>query len=152
MAIVANPTTETTLIMKRTFTAPKSKVFEAWTKPELLKQWFIATDEHVSSLAEVDLRVGGCFRVAMKHVTKGATHTATGVYREIKAPDKLVFTWEWEGEPVNGQSLVTIEFRDAEASTEMIFKQEFLPTRKIRDDHEHGWIGCFAHMTKVLEQ
>ncbi|MBM2846979.1 MAG: Activator of Hsp90 ATPase 1 family protein [Bacteroidetes bacterium] len=149
---VATPSTETTLIMKRTFAVPRSRVFEAWTKPEMLKQWFTASAEYVSPLAEIDLRIGGRFRMAMKHITKGTTHTATGVYREIRPPDRLVFTWEWEGETENGQSLVTIELRDAGASTEMIFKQEFFPSKKIRDDHEKGWTGCFGNLTRLVQQ
>jgi len=149
---VATPSTETTLITKRTFAASRNKVFEAWTTPEMLKQWFTASAEYESPLAEVDLRIGGRFRMAMQHIAKGTTHTATGVYREIKPPDRLVFTWEWEGETVNGQSLVTVELREVGTSTEMIFKQEFFPSKKIRDDHEQGWTGCFGNLARIIQQ
>jgi len=148
---VVAPTTETTLIMKRTFAATRTKVFEAWTNPEMLKQWFTASNEYLSPLAEVDLRVGGRFRMAMKHIEKGNMHIATGIYREIKPPEKLVFTWEWEGEEENGQTLVTIEFRAIDTSTEMIFKQEFFPNKKTRDDHEKGWTGCFGNLAKLFQ-
>ncbi len=147
----AIPATETTLYMKRTFTAARAKVFEAWTKPDLLMQWFVATDEYVSPLAEVDLRVGGRFRMAMKGIAKGDMHVAKGIYREIKPPERLVFTWEWEGEPENGETVVTIELRDLNGSTEMIFKQEFFPDKKRRDDHEGGWKGCFEKLGRLVQ-
>jgi len=147
----AMPSTETTLIMKRTLAVSRERVFDAWTTPAQLKQWFFASDEYISPLAEVDLKVGGRFRMAMKHATKAKEHVATGLYREIKRPEKLVFSWEWEGEPENGQTVVTVELRDVSGATEMMFKQEFFPNKGRRDEHEGGWTGCFENLAKHVQ-
>jgi uncharacterized protein YndB with AHSA1/START domain len=87
---------ETSLFLKRTFAAPRAKVFEAWTKPEALLNWFAVTPDHVPSVAEVDLRVGGRYRIGMKHRPTGNEHIATGVYQEVVTNERLVFTWRWE--------------------------------------------------------
>jgi len=144
--------TETTLILKRTVAAPRLKVFEAWTNPVLLKQWFLASDEYVSPFAEVDLRIGGKYRMAMKHVAKGIEHVATGIFKEIQPPSRLVFTWSWEGEQSNGDTLVTIELRDLGTSTEVVLKHEYFGTKEIRDQHEMGWIGCFEKLSALLHE
>lgn len=148
---VSPPTTETTLIIRRTFPAPREKVFQAWTKPEQLKKWFAASEDYVPAVAEVDLRVGGTFRLGMRNVKNDAQHVATGIYREIRPPEKLVFTWSWEGEPESGETLVTIEFHDVGESTEIIFVQEFFPDVKRRDEHAWGWNGCFDILTRILQ-
>jgi uncharacterized protein YndB with AHSA1/START domain len=144
------PSPDTTLYMKRTFAVPRAKVFEAWTKPEVLRQWFAAGDEYIGSIAEVDLRVGGAFRIAMKHVTKGVEHTAYGTYREIVPNERLVFSFAWEEDPTKEETLITIEFRDAADGTEMNFKHDLFSTTKLRDEHGAGWALCFERMEKTL--
>ena len=147
----SDPTAETTLYLKRIFAAPREKVFRVWTKPEEIRQWFAASDEYDTPIAEVDLRVGGKFRMGMKHLPKGTLHIATGVYKEIRPPEKLVFTWSWEGQPESGETVVTIEFRDQGTSTEVIFTHELFPTAALREQHMQGWNGCFDHLAKALQ-
>ncbi len=147
----AVPTTETTLFMKRSFKASREEVFKAWTTPDRLIQWFAATKDHVGFIGEVDLRVDGRFRMGMKHLSSGKEHIATGVYREVRFPERLVFTWSWEGAPEHGESRITIDLREIEGGAEMYFTQEFFPSRKVRDDHEGGWNGCFEKLQKLIE-
>ena len=143
---------ETTLILKRTIAAPRVKVFDAWTNPALLTQWFFPTDEHVSPLVEVDLRVGGKYRMVMKHVSKGIVHVATGFYREIHPPSRLVFSWSWEGEQPPAETLVTVELHDLGASTEVVLKHESFQTKESRDQHEMGWTGKLGHLITLLQK
>ena len=144
------PLAGTTLYLTRTFAAPRHKVFEAWTRPEVISQWFAASEEHVPSVAEVDLRVGGSYRIGMKHIAKGTEHIATGVYKEIVPDERLVFTWSWEENPNENETLITIEFRDANGSTEMHFRHERFATVKLRDDHQHGWAGCLERLARAM--
>ena len=146
----ATPETETTLYLKRIFKAPREQVFNAWTKPEMLKQWFAAGEEMVGSVAEVDLRVGGKFLVGMKHIPTGKEHVGTGIYKVVQFPERLVFTWKWEEEEKPGQMRITIEFRDLGGQTEMNFKHEFFVDKKSRDGHEDGWNACFKNLEKIL--
>lgn len=146
-----------TLQIKRTFHATREKVFQAWTQPEILKQWFGPTDEFSTPEAEVDLRVGGRYRIRMKDPSR-QEHTAVGTYREIRAPEKLVFAWAWEagggcggsedGEPIETQ--VTVEFHDNGSETEMILTHEMFPNAESRDKHDEGWSGCLNRLGKVV--
>jgi len=145
----ATPTTETMLIITRTFDAPRAKGFEAWTTPEMLKQWFAPNEAFLIPIANVDLKVGGTYRIGMKPPDTESLHTATGVYREIKPPEKLVFTWSWEGEdPMN--TLVTVEFRELGNATEVMLKHEFFPNTETRNKHSEGWIGCLEQLRKQI--
>ena len=80
---------DTTLQLKRTFEAPRERVYRAWTDPEEMKNW-AAPSEDYEVAAVVDLRVGGKYRIQMTH-RDGAVHTAHGEYREVSPPEKLVF-------------------------------------------------------------
>lgn len=149
-AATTSPAAETTLYMKRRFRATREQVFQAWTGPEKLGRWFAASSDHACSSSEVDLRVGGIFRLTMKHVPSGKDHVATGTYEEIRFPDRLVFSWSWEGKPENGRSRIIIELRDLDGETEMRFTQELFPNKEVRNDHERGWMGCFEKLERLL--
>ncbi len=142
------PTSETTLQLKRIFPAPREKVFRAWTDPKELKKWFAPTDEYTVPFAEVDLRVGGNYRIAMQ-APDGNLHIAIGTYREILPPEKLVFTWSWEGADMQ-ETLVIIEFRKQGNSTEVVLTHKLFPNVEARDKHSQGWTGCLDRLAKVL--
>lgn len=147
----ATPLSETALFLKRTFKASREQVFNAWTKPDMLKQWFAAGKDYAGSVAEVDLRVGGKFRMGMKHIVNGKENIATGTYKEVLFPERLVFTWKWEHSEEGGEMKITISLRDVNGQTEMLFGHELLPNKKERDGHEHGWNLCFQNLENVLQ-
>jgi len=133
--------------VKRTFNAPREKVFRAWTEPEALKCWF-GPEGFTLQSAEVDLRTGGSYRLAMKPAN-GDVYYHYGTYREIDPPEKLVFTWILEDQPCDGsenqdcETLVTVEFRDLGATTEVTLTHELLPTEQARAGHEFAWTASF---------
>ena len=137
---------ETTLRLKKILNAPREKVFRAWTEAEALKTWFAPSDDHSALSAEVDLRVGGKYAITLRS-PKGEVSRAVGTYREIRPPEKLVFTWSWEGEDL-GETLVTIEFLDRGGSTELVLTHEFLLTKEWYDKHAYGWNGCLDSLAK----
>ena len=142
---------ETTLQLQRVFKAPREAVFAAWTTPEEMKKWVIPEPGFTTSEVEVDLRVGGKYRIQMLS-PKGNFHTAVGVYREISAPKKLVFSWSWLEYPTHGKTQVTIEFLDRGGDTEMVFTHELFPNKASRDDHNRGWSGAIGHLKEFLEK
>ena len=155
----ANASTQTLkLRVARTFDAPRERVFQAWTDPALLKKWFRPDDSFTTLLTKVDLRVGGKYRLQMRR-PDGDFHTCVGTYREVKAPERLVFTWQWEkdgGEPDFGevepeQMLITLEFHTRGKQTEVILTQENFASVESRDRHEHGWNSCFGQFAKFIE-
>lgn len=146
-----NVKTETSLQLKRIFAAPREKVFRAWTQPEELRQWFAPTEEYSVRDAEVDLKVGGKYRIAMKHRDEKISHVVVGTFREVRPLEKLVYTWHWEeAGPEAPEMLVTVEFHDRGGSTEIVLTHEFFPDDKARDEHNKGWTGCLDRLAKFL--
>ena len=149
---MATPDTESgiTLVVRRTFEAPREKVFQAWTAPEELKKWFgpegVACPE-----AEVDLRPGGRYRIAYLK-PEGDTVRVGGVFQEVQPPEKLDYTWEWEsGDSAGmGETLVTVEFRDQKGSTELTLTHERFPNEEKRDHHGMGWNSTLDCLVKFL--
>ncbi|MDA0768655.1 MAG: SRPBCC domain-containing protein [Chloroflexi bacterium] len=130
------------LRMSRIFSAPRQRVFDVWTQPEHLSRWWGIQNDYTAAIVEVDLRVGGHYRLGMK-APDDSLHVVVGEFREVVPPEKLVYTWSWEqGMPDTmemGDTLVTIEFLDRGDSTEMILTHELFPTEEVRDLHAQGW-------------
>lgn len=139
----------TTLRIERRFAAPREKVFRAWTDPQALKKWFAPSDAFATPEAEVDLRVGGRYRLVMVS-PDGETHTVSGVYKEIRAPEKLVFTWAWAGWPEAQETLVTVELHERGGMTELVLTHERFPNAEVRDKHGEGWAGCLNRLPQAL--
>jgi uncharacterized protein YndB with AHSA1/START domain len=87
-AAIASPTS---LVISRTYQASVERVFKAWTDANQLGQWFAPTDDYTTK-ANVDLRVGHEYRIAITH-KGGNVHTILGTYRLIEPPRKLIYTW-----------------------------------------------------------
>jgi uncharacterized protein YndB with AHSA1/START domain len=93
--------------MARVFDAPRSLVFDAWTKPELLKRWLGVREGWSMVVCEVDLRVGGAYRFVWRG-PDGAEMGMGGVYREIRRPERLVATESFDDPWYPGEALDTI--------------------------------------------
>lgn len=143
--------TSTSLRMSRVIGASRERVFEAWTRPEHMKQW--ACPEHATvDDVQVDLTVGGRYRIRMKDA-EGNTWTAYGVYREIEAPTRLVYTWDWEeeGYHMGDASVVTVEFNDLGGSTEVVLLHAGFPVKDVTDAHTEGWTSCLNRLVALFE-
>ena len=98
--------------MTRVFDAPRELVFDAHTKPELVKRWLLGPDGWSMPVCEIDLRVGGAYRWVWRRDSNGTEMGMSGVYREIVRPERIVSTEKFDdawypGEAVN--TLVLIE-------------------------------------------
>jgi len=132
-----------TVRLERTYDAPAEAVFDAWTNPEVLRRWWRANPAWSVPSAELDLRVGGRYRLAMHDPESGADHAVFGTYREIDRPQRLVYSWTWEGDgPYAGhESLVAVSFvPDGDRTTVVIEHSELLDAAS-RESHAHGWNG-----------
>ncbi len=123
--------------IRRTIRAPRQRVFDAWTKPEELKAWH-APGPLTVSLAEIDLRKGGAYRIHMRE-PDGKEHRVSGVYREIDPPKKVVYSWGWDGDHPVKDSVVTVEFHDRGTATEIVITHAGIVDDHERGAHEHGW-------------
>jgi uncharacterized protein YndB with AHSA1/START domain len=144
------PATEnqTELRLTHRFEAPRERVFDAWTDPELLRRWWAAAPDWDTPSAEVDLRPGGRYRLSMRNPETGDVHTVGGEYTEVSRPERLVYTWAWEGEDANREeTVVTVEFADRGGdATEVVLTHAGFASDESRTNHEHGWRGCLANL------
>lgn len=140
---------DTILTISRTFPAARERVFQAWTDPEALKHWWGAGPGFTAMVAEVDLRVGGRYRLSMKPPEGDAVYVSTGVFREVRPPSRLVYTWAWEGTG-GPETLVTVEFHERGTATEVVLTHEQFVDAKMRDEHAQGWNGCFDQLDRHL--
>ena len=142
------------LQLRRTLDATPQRVFDAWTDPEQMKQWFRPSDQYKMLLTEVDLRVGGRYRIRGQNA-QGETHTVGGIFKEIIPPSRLVYTWAFEG-PVEGfkgemgDTLITIELLDLGGKTELTLTHQHFPTQLAVDKHKDGWNGCLNSLVKYV--
>lgn len=141
--------TATDLRLERIFEASAEEVFDAWTNPEVLRRWWAADPTWVTPVAEVDLRVGGRYRLSMEDPATGATHTVGGEYSEVRRPERLVYSWCWEGsdgQPDPHVSTVTVEFLSEGGRTTVVLEHSHLASSESRDRHREGWIACFENL------
>ena len=138
------------LSLQRTYAAPRERVFWAWTEPEALKRWFRVAEGYSTPIAEVDLRVGGRYRLGMQPPGSAEVLLAGGVYREVRSPERLAFTWRWEGDSPQPETLVTIEFRQRGDLTEVVLTHEGFVDAPARDQHAGGWQGCLDRLDSAL--
>jgi uncharacterized protein YndB with AHSA1/START domain len=120
---------ERELVVARTVNAPARIVFEAWTKPELLKQWWVPKSAGLSLLScEADVRVGGSYRLVFSF--KGSERMAFfGTYREVTPHSRLVWTNDESGDA--GQ-LTTVTFEEKAGKT-LVVLHELYPSKEALD-------------------
>ena len=141
---------ERELVITRILDAPRDVVFRAWTEPDRVARWW-GPQGFVTTYCDMDIRPGGDFRVCMRS-PEGAEHWKQGIYREIVAPERLVFTFAWEdaeGKPGH-QTLVTVTLADRGGQTELTLRQAVFETVAARDDHRRGWTSTLQRFAEYL--
>ncbi len=106
------------IVMTRAFDAPRALVFDAMTKPELLKRWFGALPGWSLDVCEVDLTVGGKYRY-LRRGPDGVTMGMRGVYREIVVPERIVSTEQFDEAWYPGGAVGTLVLREEDGRTLM---------------------------------
>ena len=138
------------LTLNRLYPVAPEKVYRAWTDPQALKRWWGPEGEASVSLAELDVRVGGRFRIVFGGAD-GNAHEVTGVYKEVVPNRKLVFTWVWPRSTPERASVVSIVFRAVGKSTELDFRHEQLFDETVRDNHRRGWSESLVKLEQFLQ-
>lgn len=124
---VAERTSERELVVKRTIDGPARIVFEAWTKPELFRRWWVPKSFGLTLLScEMDVRVGGQYRLVFRH--GDSTMAFFGTYREVTPPKRLVWTNE-EGE---GETVTTVSF-DEQGGKTLLVVHDLYPSKEALD-------------------
>jgi uncharacterized protein YndB with AHSA1/START domain len=123
-------TSEKEIVITRTFRAPAHIVFDAWTKPELVRRWWAPASRGVTLVqCDADLRPGGTYRYVLAR-GKAERFAFFGKYLEIVRPTRLVYTQSFE--PVPGEAVVTVSFEERDGST-MLVSHELYPSKDALD-------------------
>jgi uncharacterized protein YndB with AHSA1/START domain len=130
------------IIISRTFNAPARMVFDAVTKPELLKRWWAPKSHGVALVkCDVDLRVGGKYRYVMQQ-GNGPEMAFSGTYTEVTPPTRIVYDEIFEPMAGAGAVRVTVTFEEHDGKTRMV-NHSVYPSKETRDavlatGMEHG--------------
>ena len=137
------------LRIERTFDAAIERVFEAWTSEEVLRRWLHGMPGWETPTAEVDVRVGGGIRIVMRDPTDGSEAGATGEYRVVEPPHRLVFTWVWDDQTDRPQ-LIELEFSERDGRTTVLMTNSAIPTEARLESQERGWEVCYDNLERLL--
>jgi glutathione S-transferase len=148
------------VVVRKIVRADRERVFDAWTKPELMKQWLFPSGGAGKSAN--DLRVGGTYSHEMIVPNGEATcvggtvrddgstsYPHNGEYLEIRPPERLVFSWN---SVAVSNTRVTIELRTVPEGTEITLIHELLPDETQRRSHTEGWNDCLANLEIFLSR
>jgi uncharacterized protein YndB with AHSA1/START domain len=142
------------IAMTRTFDAPRALVFEAFTKPELVKRWLLGPDGWSMPVCEIDLRVGGKYRYVWRRDKDGKEMSMGGVFREIVAPERIVSTEQFDDPWYPGEALGTLTLVEHDGKT-TITQTMLYASREVRDavlksGMERGVVASYDRLEHIL--
>lgn len=132
----------TELEIRRSLPYPAERIWHALTDPAALTAWFWPA--RFDPVVEVDLRVGGRYRIA----GPTAGMAVAGEYRTVEPPHLLVFTWRWEGE--TEETFVTMELAPDSTGTQLLVRHQRFSSDDRRDEHARGWSDCLDRLPDWL--
>jgi uncharacterized protein YndB with AHSA1/START domain len=138
------------LVVSRLIDAPPALVFRAWTQQEHAARWWGPKGFIVES-CRMDAIPGGTYRVAMRG-PDGILRTKRGVYREVVAPQRVVFTYAWEdadGNPGH-EMLVIVTFEPQGPQTLLTLRHTGFEDVPERDSHHSGWTSCVERFAEYM--
>lgn len=138
------------LVLRRTYAAPRQRVFDAWTKPELAMK-FLGTGDVTVPEVRMDVQTGGSFSIVML-MPDGERWNVRGTYREVRPPERLAMTWRWEEDKPEDEhdTLLTLEFNELDGGTELVLTHELLASAESRERHEEGWTAMMEQLGAAL--
>lgn len=151
------------IIITREFNAPCEAIWNAWTKPEQMKEWW-GPNGYTCPIAKMDVREGGTYHASMRS-EKGDMHWSTGTYKEIVPLRKLVISDHFadeKGHIIKAESIgmpgnwpeeltVTVTLEDFADGSRMTMKHEGVPA-EMRKECTQGWNECFDKMETLVER
>jgi len=142
------------IVMTRVFDAPRKLVFDAFTKPELLKQWLLGPPGWSMPVCEIDLRIGGRYRYVWRRDTDGTEMGCGGVYREIVPPERLVHTEQFDNPWYPGESLITTVLDEQRGKTTltatMLYESRDARDGILKSGMESGVAASYDRLAELL--
>ena len=142
------------LVMTRVFAAPRTLVFDAHTKPELVTRWLLGPPGWSMPVCEMDVRVGGTYRWVWRHDRDGTEMGMGGTYREVRAPERLVATERFDEAWYPGEALNTLVLVEQGGRTTLTqtMRYESAAAREavIKSGMEEGVTGSYDRLEDLL--
>ena len=144
---------ELEIVMARDFDAPPDMIFDALTKPELVKRWLLGPPGWSMPICEIDLKVGGAYRYVWRH-EDGREMGMGGTYREVVRPERIVNTELFDEAWYSGECLVTTHLTEQGGATTMTVTLRY-DSRAIRDgvlesDMESGVAPSYDRLEEIV--
>jgi uncharacterized protein YndB with AHSA1/START domain len=139
--------------MTRVFDAPRSLVFDALTKPGLVKRWLLGPDGWSMPVCEIDLRVGGSYRYVWRHVN-GNEMGMGGVYREIVVPERIVATEKFDDPWYPGEAVGTMVLMEQGGKTTLtqtiVYESGAIRDAVLKSPMEQGVAASYDRLAELL--
>ena len=149
-----NTPTERDIEIKRVFDAPRHLIFDALTKPELVKRWLLGPPGWSMPVCEIDLRVRGTYRWVWRKDSDGSEMGMGGVFREIVPPERFVATEKFDEAWYPGEALVTnaLEEKDGRTTLTLTIRYESQEARDtaLKTDMAKGVEASYDRLEKIL--
>jgi uncharacterized protein YndB with AHSA1/START domain len=146
--------TEREIVMTRVFDAPRALVFDAFTKPDLVKRWLLGPPGWSMPVCEIDLRVGGTYRYVWRHDRDGTEMGMGGVYREIVTPERLVSTERFDQAWYPGEGVGTLVLMEQGGRTilthTMLYESRDARDAVMRSNMEKGVAASYDRLADLL--
>ena len=143
------------IVMIRSFNAPSALVFDAFTKPELLRQWLLGPPGWTMPICEIDLRVGGKYRYVWRNVNNGNEMGMGGVYREVAPPERIVATEKFDESWYPGGAVVTFVITEQAGRTTVtqtiLYDSREAREAVLKSPMESGVTAGFNRLEELLE-
>lgn len=142
---------DTTLHIERVIDAPREAVFAAWTTADAMEEWYRDGDDFVARVLELDVRVGGGYRVEWGPEGQ-SPHREYGVYEVVDPPTRLVMTETLQTSDGGGwaNTRVTVELEEQDGKTLLKLTHENFPSRDHRDGATGGWPGFLDRIERLV--
>ena len=150
---LATPT-EREIVVTRVFNAPRRLVFDAFTKPELLKRWLFGPDGWTLEVCEVDLRVGGAYRYLWRG-PNGVAMGMGGIHREIVIPERVVatqlFDQDWTGGEAVGTLVLIEENGKTTLTNTLLYSSKEARDAVLKTPMDKGMAAGYDRIEELLE-
>ncbi|HTE91552.1 MAG TPA: SRPBCC family protein [Terriglobales bacterium] len=144
------------IVITRAFDAPRKLVFDAFTKPELVKQWLLGPDGWSMPVCEIDLKVGGKYRYVWRRDKDGTEMGMGGVYREIVAPERIVATEKFDQSWYPGEAVGTFVLAEQAGKTTLtetiLYESREARDGVLKSGMKKGVVASYDRLEKLLEK
>jgi uncharacterized protein YndB with AHSA1/START domain len=154
--LTIEPRGDREIFITRSFDASSRLVYDAMTRPELMKRWLFGPDGWELAVCEIDLRPGGSFRYVWREIGQDRDMGMGGVFVEIGAPARIVHTEQFDQDWTGGETVVTTTLREQGGKTTMqmsiVYSSPDARDGALKSGMAHGMEAGYARLDKIFQE